>query len=324
MPSSTPSPSEGTSSPSFAGLIPSSPQAVDPPADWSHTQLFNAVRNTLFALPSFFRSDLVISGVLATDLFTFNSSLGATIETQVVNALNELRSTWDPDQNYTLYRFVRQAQQFPDVILRASAPDLEPKILMGIELKGWYALAKEHEPSFRYKVTPTVCAPWDLLVVYPWALNIVVSGSPQLFQPYVESARYAAEYRNWHWQYKKSGRGNNEINLSSITHFYPTKSEPISDMPQSDNGGNFGRFARTGLMDDYMTTLFREALSGIPLAAWQKFLSLFSEDRTLEEVMHALERITVELKTTKTGLADDIIADIKTHLVQIVQLLSQT
>jgi hypothetical protein len=49
---------------------------------------------------------------------------------------------------------------------------------MGIELKGWYVLAKEKEPSFRYKVTLTVCAPADLLVVVPWALSNVISGRP--------------------------------------------------------------------------------------------------------------------------------------------------
>ena len=31
---------------------------------------------------------------------------------------------------------------------------------MGIELKGWYVLAKEREPSFRQKVTPAACSPW--------------------------------------------------------------------------------------------------------------------------------------------------------------------
>ena len=44
---------------------------------------------------------------------------------------------------------------------------------MGIELKGWYVLAKEKEPSFRYKVTPAVCAPADLLVVVPWAYRYI-------------------------------------------------------------------------------------------------------------------------------------------------------
>lgn len=161
--------------------------------------LSGKVLAALYALPPQFESDLHISGVRATDLFTFNASLGATIEEQVVEALNAMRtSTWDPDEQYAQYRFVRQPQTFPDVVLRAAAPGLQPAILFGIELKGWYVLAKEREPSFRYRVTPSVCAPDDLLAVFPWALSRVISGSPELFRPYVTKAAYAAAYRNWH------------------------------------------------------------------------------------------------------------------------------
>lgn len=126
-----------------ASTVPPAPLPTSPDGKWEHFEIFGYIYKALFALPSFFKSDLIVSGVLATDLFTFNSSLGATIESQVAEALNELRSTWDPEQKYTLYRFVRQPQTFPDVTLRASAPEVDPPILMGIELKGWYVLAKE-------------------------------------------------------------------------------------------------------------------------------------------------------------------------------------
>ncbi len=258
-----------------AASPPVAPRVTVPAEDWPHAGLVKAVRETLFALPSFFKSDLVISGVLATDLFTFNASLGATIEVQVVAALNALRQTWDPQEKYRLYSFVRQAQRFPDVILRTATPGLEP-VLLGIELKGWYVLAREREPSFRYRVTPAVCAPADLLVVYPWALSNVISGSPRLFAPYVVSARSAAEYRNWHWQHAKEGVTPGEIELSRVDHYYPVKSDKISDVAKHDSGGNFGRFARTGLMAEYSKMLFRETLAGIELDSWQKFLSRFS------------------------------------------------
>jgi|SRR5579859_4492303 len=143
------------------------PQPESPDETWPYRDLYEAVRKVLFALPAFFKTDLVVSGVAATDLFTFNSSLGATIEGQLVRALNAMRAAWDLDQKYSLYQFVRQAQRFPDVILRASTPDVEPFILMGIELKGWYVLSKESEPSFRYRVTPAVCAPKIFLPSIP-------------------------------------------------------------------------------------------------------------------------------------------------------------
>ena len=270
---------------------PSPPKPRDPPKSWDHIELWHAVKNAIYTLPSRFESELVISGVLATDLFAFNASLGATIEEQVVASLNKLRSLWDPDQKYAHYNFERQPQTFPDVVLRASAPDVEPKILMGIELKGWYVLAKEREPSFRYKVTPSVCAPADLLVVVPWALSEVVSGSPRVFVPFVIGAKHGAEYRNWYWEYGKGGSGNNAINLSTVTNHYPNKSDPIADVPVSDNGGNFGRLARAGVMDKYMVELFDDKLVGIPLSAWQKFLSLFTESHSSVDVARALDRL---------------------------------
>ncbi len=253
--------------------IPSPPDVIEPEKGWEHYELFESVKKAIFSLPSRFESTLNIDGVLATDLFAFNSSLAATIEQQVVDSLNKLRSVWDPEQKYALYEFERQPQTFPDVVLKASAPDVEPSVLMGIELKGWYVLAKEKEPSFRYKVTPEVCAPADLLVVVPWALTNVISGSPIVFEPFLIGARYAAEYRNWHWKYKKNAKTNTNIKISSVNQFYPTKSDTISDRPESDSGNNFGRLARSGVMEEYISQLFEEKLAGIQLSAWQQFFA---------------------------------------------------
>ncbi len=285
--------------------LPAIPIFEKPDPAWEHRTLYDNVFKTLYALPSFFKTDLLISGVLATDLFTFNSSLGATIEAQVVEALNAVRGSWDPDQTYASYSFARQSQRFPDVILRTAA-DIGPKILMGIELKGWYALAKEREPSFRYKATPNVCAPADLLVVYPWALGSVISGSPQLYPPFVTGARYAAEYRNYWWRYIKEGGKRNALRLSLVDQFYPTKSQPISDVALHDDGGNFGRFARTGIMDEYREGLFQEQLSGIPLSAWQKFLSAFSEEKTEAQIGRAVDQAIADAAKMKRPLPEGV------------------
>lgn len=59
--------------------------------------------------------------------------------------------------------------------------------------------ALEGEPSFRYTVTPSACAPQDLLVVVPWHLKNVLSGEPVVYKPYIEQARHVAELRNWFW-----------------------------------------------------------------------------------------------------------------------------
>lgn len=270
---------------------PNRPGPTEPDPVWEHIELWRAVKRALFTLPTRFESELVISGVLSTDLFAFNSSLAATIEEQVIVSLNRLRSVWDADQEYSLYSFERQPQTFPDVVLRASAQDVEPQVLMGIELKGWYVLAKEREPSFRYKVTPAVCAPADLLVVVPWVLSNVISGSPKVLVPYVIGARQAAEVRNWYWQHARGGTGNKDIALSAVSTFYPTKSDMIADRPGSDSGSNFGRFARTKAMDDYIEELYEDKLAGIPLWAWQKFLALFTESQTAEDVLRGLDSL---------------------------------
>lgn len=302
--------------------LPFEPRPQGPDEQWQHFKLFQNVYKALFALPSFFKSDLTVAGVLASDLLTFNASLGATIEAQVADALNEMRSIWDSEQQYALYRFVRQPQTFPDVTLRASAPEVHPSILMGIELKGWYALAKEREPSFRYKVTPSVCAPADLLVVYPWALSYVISGSPLLFEPYIVNARYAAEYRNWYWRYKKTGESTTEIKLSTSSEYYPTKTSPIADEALHDKGGNFGRFARTGLMDKYIHKLMREELAGIPISAWQGFLSIFSESWSEEKVVRVLDQLEKQFSGKGSMLSKEALSRIRACLQEIADLLS--
>ncbi|MFQ6016648.1 MAG: hypothetical protein ACE5KF_00480 [Kiloniellaceae bacterium] len=302
--------------------VPPPPEPTGPPEAWQHIELYRAVRKSIYTLPSRFESDLVISGVLATDLFAFNQSLGTTIEEQVVASLNRLRSVWDLEPQYALYNFERQPQTFPDVVLKAAAPDVEPQILLGIELKGWYVLAKEREPSFRYKVTPAVCAPADLLVVVPWALSNIVSGSPKVFTPFVTGARYAAEYRNWFWEYGKGGNGSNAVDISTVASHYPAKSDMISDRPVSDRGGNFGRLARTGVMDTYIAELFKNALAGVPLAAWQKFLSLFTESRPSEDISNALNRLAKTIaEQTDPKLSEDDREALRMKFSEISQIL---
>ncbi len=89
----------------------------------------------------------------------------------------------------------RQSQTFPDVLLRSLRDENE--IIFGIELKSWYVLSKEGEPSFRYQVTPEACATADFIVIIFWLLSEVIAGTPRLLIPYKESARFAAEYRNY-------------------------------------------------------------------------------------------------------------------------------
>lgn len=268
------------------------PARVSPRRDWEHFDLYERVREALATLPIYFRTETHIAGVMATDLHTLNTVLGATIEEQVVRTLNLIRRTWDPQERYSLYSFVRQPQTFPDVRLKRVSGE---ETLLGIELKGWYLLAKETEPSLRFQVTPNACAPQDLVVVVPWVLGNVISGSPILFEPFIESARYAAEYRNYHWQHVRQSQTDPAIDSPASVEPYPQRGAQILDQPHSDRGGNFGRIARTGLMDAYMQKLDDIPLCGIKATYWRQFLKAFQESTTDEQARLALAQLKTRI-----------------------------
>jgi len=293
---------------------PAAPSRELPATDWEHYQLYKDVREAISCLPIYFRTETHISGIMATDLHTLNTVLGATIEEQVVRTLNLIRNTWDSDEKYALYSFVRQAQTFPDVLLRKTSSD---EILLGIELKGWYLLAKEAEPSLRFQTTAAACAKHDLIVVVPWVLGNVISGSPILFEPFIESAKYAAEYRNYHWQHIRETKQGTGVEIQKGVSPYPSKSEHSLDKPHSDGGGNFGRLARTGMMDSYMQKLDHVQLCGIKTVYWRQFLKAFQESTTDTEARTALERLkqrvqqATDIPSPKAQSALAIIAELE-------------
>jgi hypothetical protein len=279
------------------------------------------VRAALYAVPSYFRVEFSIGGIPATDLHTLNTSLGATIEETAVQALNQLRATWDPDGQYQLYSFVRQAQTFPDVLLRRADTG---HILMGVELKGWYLLAKEKEPSFRLDVTPDACAPADLVAVYPWALDSVISGRPKLFAPFVQNARYVAAFRNYHWQFLMGNAGSaaRSITLATGASPYPNKASRIKDTPASDAGGNFGRIARTPLMETFVRSADDEKLYGIAIRHWRSFFKAFKSNQTEEEIAATVDGLVRSIQGRTQTLGQEQLDEIRGHLTAIAALLA--
>lgn len=254
---------------------PVSPVRTEPTA-WAHYALWQRVREALLAIPNYFKSETNIEGMLASDINALNSALGATIEEQVVKTLDSMRPIWDPNKEYQAYSFVRQSQTFPDVLLRKKTNGQHT--LMGIELKGWYLLAKEGMPNLRFTATSSACAECDLLVVMPWALSNVLAGPPIVFPPLIELARFAAERRNHYWQYERKTSTDTGIVIARGVGPYPTKSDQIADRPASDGGDNFGRLARYGFMDEYIKTQMETRVRGIPATEWVKFFAKFAKD----------------------------------------------
>jgi hypothetical protein len=294
-----------------------------PAKDWKHRALYDRIVEAMHALPSRFRTQLRVAGISATDLFTLNAPLGAAIESSVVENLNDLRELWDPLGQYEIYSFVRQAQVFPDVRLQTTAPGIadEDRILMGIELKGWFVLAKEGEPSFRYKASPIVCMPQDLLVVFPWKLDEVISGSPRLLRPFVDEARYAAEYRNYYWSELRGVTGMDaEIVMAETEQAYPSKGQKFNDVPRADTGSNFGRVARGGFMADFIEELLLQPISGIPAMHWQTFLKIFAEGASNDEIDRKLK--TLRDKVEKSNIPSEGLAALDEILEGLRSLLT--
>ncbi|HYU05637.1 MAG TPA: hypothetical protein VEM77_00455 [Thermoplasmata archaeon] len=194
----------------------------------------------------------------------------------MVRTLNGMRNVWDPEGLYRNYSFERQPQNFPDVILRRHAQtEREDYVILGIELKGWYLLAKEGVPTFRFVTTPAACAPADLIAVVPWVLSNVTSGTPTVFEPYVELAAYAAQFKNYWWQEVRETNEPREITLPPNARPYPGKADLVADNPVSDRGRNFGRLARTGILDDYIGKALERDIRGIEARHWLAFFKRY-------------------------------------------------
>jgi hypothetical protein len=283
------------------------------------TELNQRIRGALLVLPGFFEFGTRIEGIDATDLFSLNAVLGTSIEVQVVHTLNRMRSVWDPDDQWLGYRFERQSQTFPDVrLIRRGIGTFD--IAMGVELKGWYLLSKEGAPSLRFQTTPKACSDFDLLAVVPWHLSNVLSGTPIAREPWVCSARYTAEYRNYWWQHIRQSSDPQGIKEPGLVQPFPTKEMQIADVPEYDRGGNFGRLARvTGLMTDFIAAARAQTALGIPIDDWISFLRLHSDNSDPERVTSVLVR---ELERTIQTRSETDALRIIAHLKELARLLA--
>ncbi|RQN02013.1 hypothetical protein EHW97_14760 [Aeromicrobium camelliae] len=306
------------------------PEREHPDPATKRGKLVENVRDALAALPAHFASRTFIEGLEAGDLFSLNSMLGGSIEIQVVQTLNRLRAVWDPDEEWEEYSFVRSAQTFPDVRLATSSPGriaAGEAVGLGLELKGWYLLSREGEPSFRYTVSRDACDVHDLLVVVPWHLSNVLAGDPVVYAPYVESARYAADMRNHYWSVerresderkaaqaveqgkkpKKLPDDYYDIRSPQGLSPYPAPKTKTADVAAHDGGSNFGRVARaSGLMDDYVEESLRARVAGIEARHWVAFFKAYAEGAQKGELHDRIMRQIARQRQDQNLDSDDI------------------
>jgi len=284
----------------------------------------------LAALPTYFRTETFISGIPATDLHALHGVLGVAIEEQVVATLNTMRGTWDPSNKYALYSFVRQPQTFPDVLLQRPATSVSnghaPETILGIELKGWYLLAAEGEPNFRYLATSSASGPYDLLVIVPWTLAQVISGHPIVFTPAIVGARIAAERRNTYWKNRKT-TGSLEIRTPTTTIVpYKAGRTSINEEAIDDSGGNFGRIARSRILDDYVAEMQERLLCGVRLRYWREFFVAIQnrkgKKKTDSEIVGALGALAADIakETGSDKSSSDAIHKVMEGLRELISI----
>jgi hypothetical protein len=263
-----------------------------PNKDWEHFAVWQKVYDLIEALPNYFKSEILIKGINVTDIYAVGSLFSAVIEAQIVDILNKLRNVWDPENQYSNYVFIRQSQTFPDILFANIQNNNH--VIFGIELKAWYVFSKESEPSFRFTVDPDACGQPDLLVVMPWFLSEVISGTPSLLFPYIELGKYAAEYRNYYWSKSRATSNRSALIIRppiEFRHPYPQSKMEASDKAEGDKGNNFGRIARAGLLDDYLEKIKRIDYLGIRVVHWMKFFKVMSENKTSEVIDKQLDSI---------------------------------
>lgn len=147
-----------------------------------------------------------------------------------------------------------------------------------------------------------------------------MSGSPKVLEPFVESAQYAAAYRNYHWQDLRETTLSTEIHCPDAIGPYPRKADRIADRPARDEGGNFGRFARTGIMDAYIESLKSQPLCGIEANYWLQFFKLFQEHRTGESIRKELTRLSRRVEANRAP-DDQTVERLRIILSELEQLL---
>lgn len=291
----------------MTALVPTPLEPAPPtldPADPT-TALTAGVSRALEALPGHFRTDIRVSGIPLPDLFSLNTALGATLEREVVRVLNDLRHIWDPNNNWPRHVFVRYGESFPDVRLEDRSGSTLVTAL-GIELKGWFILAKEKEPSFRYKISPAACSPWDLLCIVPWYLDGAIDGHPAVTSPFVTSARYAAELRNFGYEHTRDGKPNPVVRPTPLPEPYPAPKSKHNDAP-THSDSNFGRIARiahadgTGFLTEFVTRSLSVELAGVAAMHWLQFLLAVSDRHEDAEIERRLRQMAKNSPQRLTG-----------------------
>lgn len=288
------------------------------PSDDDRAHLIETLKNVTFpSLPALCSIENTYSGILATDLFSLNTLLGSMIENKVVQFLNAHRQLWD-DGTWKEYHFIRSNESFPDVRLVGKGDN--HNIVLGIELKSWFILSKEGEPSFRYRTASEACDKGDLLCIVPWYLSDAVCGHPVLATPWIYSAKAAAEATKRYWVYER--QTDKPLTLEQrgletphgVKPYMENARDKTNYKPINDGGNNFGRLARTGIMSAFVEETLLTDIVGIPANNWRLFLKAHTDSSSLQDIQKRIRSIT---KIPKSEEFDQLMNALRNYLDEL-------
>lgn len=121
-------------------------------------------------------------------------------------------------------------------------------------------------------------------------------------------------------------RSRGDYSSSLDIHPYPDSKQEASDQAIDDKGSNFGRIARAGLLDNYITKLKSLDYLGVKIAHWVEFFKAISETSTDIEIKHRINRLRKKI-LTETGISalsasQSAMLEILDQLEQLYQTLS--
>ncbi|WP_293913164.1 hypothetical protein [Deinococcus sp.] len=161
----------------------------------------------------------------------FNNYVGQGAEEALIQILNSTRFKilWYPLihwNNLSRLKFIRNTVQFPDIHL---IDTLDNTILLSIESKTWFLFSGD-DITARFHVSPTYIKNDTLIVIFPWVMSKLISGSPIMYEPYICNARELAELRDKTWGaggLKAFRKGlpfdSNRVRFASVDHLFESK-----------------------------------------------------------------------------------------------------
>jgi hypothetical protein len=132
-------------------------------------------------------------------------------------------------------------------------------------------------------------------------------------------------YRNYYWQ--KSRIENNEdakINRPPERNRkpYPASKQESSDEAASDKGGNFGRVARAGILDEYTSDIKAQDYLGIKITHWITFFKAISETSADSHIDKRLQTLKNQI-LSEPDSADEERAKYRYVFLEVLERLDE-